>query len=191
MAVSRRLYLLPLLCCLPLAAEEEGDKKIWNCNWDSSFGAYAQANAPLRDLKDAMDRRTGFGLGVQWTHDHSDYHASRTRLEYNVFPEGNPVGPQQTQSYAKNYLLSFDHLFRFNGGPTNVYAVAGLGGVRWVLDQTTGSATQRLTTTKVAVAGGIGIQISGHVNLETRYVLSGIQRTFDSNMLQVSLGWKF
>jgi hypothetical protein len=192
MASARRLYLLPLaaLCGLPLAAEDGNEKK--TCHWHShsDFGAYAQINAPLRDLKDALDRRTGFGIGLQWIHDHGEHHASRTRIEYNVFPEGNPVGEAGTRTYAKNYLLSFDHLFQMNSGPTNVYLVTGLGGIRWKVDETTAGHTNSLATTKLALAGGIGIQIRKNVNLETRYVVSGIHKTFDSNMVQASVGWR-
>ncbi|MDP2877626.1 MAG: hypothetical protein Q8O00_15665, partial [Holophaga sp.] len=42
----------------------------------STFGAYVQGILPLRDLKDNLDRRTGYGLGLQWTSDHGDWHGS-------------------------------------------------------------------------------------------------------------------
>jgi len=198
MAVARPLYILPLLvlASLPLAADEEGKEKDktchhHSCQWHSDFGAYVQVNAPLKELKTALDQRTGFGIGVQWTHAHGDYNASRTRLEYNVFPEGRPVGEAGTRTYAKSYLMSFDHLFRMNSGPTNVYLVAGMGGVRWVMDQTTANQTHSLHTTKLALAGGIGFQFQNRIHLETRYVVSGVSKTFDSNMVQASMGWRF
>jgi hypothetical protein len=157
----------------------------------SVFGAYVQADAPLRDLKESLDRRTGLGLGVQWTHDHGDWNASRTRLEWNTFPEGGPVGPLGTRTYAKNYILSFDHLFKLNQGWSQAYLVAGLGGARWDLEQTTAGQRTSLWTTKLAVTAGAGVQLGRRVNLEARYVVSSVGSTFDANTLQASLGWRF
>ena len=157
----------------------------------SVFGAYVQAAAPLGDLKGSLDRRTGLGLGVQWTHDHGDWNASRTRLEWNTFPEGGAVGPQGTRTYAKNYILSFDHLFKLNRGWSQAYLVAGIGGARWDLEQTTAGQRSSLWTTKLAVTGGVGVQLGRRVNLEARYLVSSVASTFDANTLQASLGWRF
>jgi opacity protein-like surface antigen len=147
-------------------------------------------DAPLRDLKDDLDRRTGVGVGLQWIHDHGTFHASRTRLEFNVFPEGNPVGAAGVRTYAKDYLLSFDHLFRLGPG-RQPYLAAGVGGVHWVLNQSGPGTATDLRTTKLAFTAGLGWQLSEHVNLEARYVFSGIQKTFDANVAQLSLGWRF
>ena len=79
MPLNPRLYLLPLaLAGLTLAAGEDTEKAPVSkrCN---TFGVSIQADLPLRDLKDDLDHRTGFGLGLQWTHDHGVHHASRTR----------------------------------------------------------------------------------------------------------------
>ncbi|GLH74378.1 hypothetical protein GETHLI_28800 [Geothrix limicola] len=191
MPLPRGLYLLPLaLVGLGLAAEDAPEKapKPRRCE---AFGASIQANLPLRDLQDDLDHRTGLGLGLQWTHDHGDFHASRTRFEWNVFPESHPVGPLGTTTYAKNLVLSFDHLWRLSDGPTGVYLVGGLGGVRWTLDQKTPTASSDLQTTKLAVTAGVGLQVARHLSLEGRYVFSGIQKTFDANTVQMSLGWRF
>ena len=84
---------------------------------------------PLRDLKESLDGRTGYGLGVQWTHDHGDWHASRTRLEWNTFTEG--IAATGTRTYAKNFILSWDHLFKLNKGQSQAYLVAGVGNIIW------------------------------------------------------------
>lgn len=155
----------------------------------SIFGAYAQGVMPLRDLKESLDERTGFGLGLQWTHDHGDWHGSRTRLEWNTFPESTSAAG--TRTYAKNYLVSWDHLFKLNKGASQAYLVAGIGGARWYQEQTMdGSRTTRWTT-KPAITGGVGVVVAQHVNLEARYVVSSINKTFDANTLQASLGWRF
>ncbi len=161
----------------------------------STFGAYAQGVMPLRDLKETLDQRTGFGLGVQWTHDHGDWNASRTRLEWNTFPESGPVAASgaaaYTKTYAKNYTLSFDHLFKLNQGTLQAYLVGGLGGARWCVEQTTMTSWNSRWTTKLAITGGIGVQLTERMNLEARYVVSSVGRTFDANTLQASLGWRF
>ena len=157
----------------------------------ADFGAYVQAAMPLGDLKTNLDRRTGLGVGVQWTHEHGDWNASRTRLEWNTFPEGGPVGAAGTRTYAKNVLLSFDHLFKLNQGWSQAYLVAGLGGARWDVEQTTGTLRTADWTTKLAFTAGAGVQVGPRVNLEVRYVVSSVSRTFDGNTLQASLGWRF
>jgi len=191
MPLNRSLYLLPLaFASLSLVAAEDTEKAPApkRCN---AFGVSIQADLPLRDLKDDLDHRTGYGLGLQWTHDHGAHHASRTRFEWNVFPEGHPVGPLGTTTYAKNLVLSFDHLFRLNEGPTSAYLVGGLGGVRWTLDQKTPTFSSNLQTTKLAVTAGLGLQITRQLTLEGRYVFSGIKKTFDANTVQLSAGWRF
>ncbi|MDE3244586.1 MAG: outer membrane beta-barrel protein [Acidobacteriota bacterium] len=155
----------------------------------SAFGAYAQGVLPLRDLKESLDGRTGYGLGVQWTHDHGDWHASRTRLEWNTLPESGPVSGART--YAKNFILSWDHLFLLNKGESQAYLVAGIGGARWYLEQTASGFRDSQWTTKPAITAGAGVRLAHGANLEARYVVSSINKTFDANTLQVSLGWRF
>ncbi len=157
----------------------------------STFSATVQAVMPLRDLKESLDQRTGYGLGAQWTHEHGDWHASRTRLEWNTFPESGPVGAAGTKTYAKNYILSFDHLFKLNTGTTQAYVVGGLGGARWCFEQTTATTYDSRWTTKLAITGGVGVQFANRVNLEARYVVSSVGKTFDANTLQASLGFRF
>lgn len=192
MPLARRLYLLPLCLGATLLMAEDAPapspKRAARTCSPSAFGATVQVNAPLRDLKESLDGSTGFGVGLQWTREHGEFHASRTRMEFNVFPEGQPVGGVKT--YAKDYLVSFDHLFRLGSG-RRPYLAAGVGGVHWVLDQTAGSASDRLRTTKLAFTAGLGWQLSERVNLEGRYVFSGIRKTFDANTAQLSLGWRF
>ncbi|WLT31408.1 outer membrane beta-barrel protein [Geothrix sp. PMB-07] len=191
MPLHRGLYLVPLaLAGLSLVAGEDSEKAPKHKRCDA-FGLSIQVDQPLRDLQDSLDHRTGYGLGLQWTHDHGDYHASRTRFEWNTFPEGHPVGPSGATTYAKNLTLSFDHLFRLNEGPTGMYLVGGLGGVRWSLDQHTPAASSSLTTTKLAVTAGVGLQVNRQFTVEGRYVFSGIQTTFDSNTAQISAAWRF
>lgn len=220
MPLARSLFLLPLgLLCASLSAQDPAPKpaekpaevkpeapapkaeatdgkqetefrhRHIHFGHHSTFGAYAQGVMPLRDLKDSLDKRTGYGLGMQWTHDHGDYNASRTRLEWNTFPEGDAVGG--TRTYAKNFTLSWDHLFKLNKGQNQAYLVAGIGGARWYQEQNTATFRNARWTTKLAITGGIGMQLAHRVNLEARYVVSSINKTFDANTLQASLGWQF
>jgi len=216
MPLARSLYLLPLTLALtaqepvpaPSPVEKPAEAKAedagkrakaefrhshhrFNFRYHPIFGAFAQAALPLRDLKENLGHRTGFGLGVQWTHEHGDWNASRTRAEWNTFPEGGAVGPLGTKTYAKNYVVSLDHLFKLNQGRFQTYLVAGLGGARWNMEQTTAGVRTSEWTTKLAITGGVGVQIAERVNLEARYVVSSVESTFDANTLQASLGWRF
>lgn len=192
MPLAPRLCLLPLLLggALLSAADCES-KDTPKASPSRTFGATVQADFPLRDLKGDLDRRTGFGAGLQWTQERANCHASRTRIEFNVFPEGGQIGIMGTKTYAKDYLLSYDHLFPLGTGARRAYLVAGAGGVHWVLEQSQGPLRSTLRTTKLAFTGGVGLQLSERVNLEARYQFSGIQKTFDANLVQLSLGWRF
>ena len=139
----------------------------------------------------SVDGGMGYGLGVQWTHDHGDRNASRTRIEWNTFAEGAPVPPLGTKTYAKNYIFSWDHLFKLNQGRYQAFAVAGIGGARWNVEQTTAGVRTEDWTTKLAITGGLGIELGERVNLEARYVVSSVMNTYDGNTVQVSLGWHF
>lgn len=218
MPLARSLYLLPLaLACVGLTAQEApkteekapaitatptADKETcgshhhrWHHASHATFAAYVQTSVPLRELKDSLDHRNGFGLGIQWTRDHGDWHASRTRLEWNTFAESNPVPTvwpaAYTKTYAKNYVLSFDHLFKLNQGKAQAYLVGGLGGARWCVEQTTMTSYDSRWTTKLALTGGVGVKLADRVSLEARYVVSSIGQTFDANMLQASLAFRF
>lgn len=193
MPLVPRLCLLPLLLAGPLlvAGEAEASSEKPRPCPVRTTGASLQADLPLRDLKDDLDRRTGFGVGLQWTRERADHHASRTRLEFNVFPEGGAVGAAGVRTYAKDYLLSYDHLFPLGAGARRAYLVAGLGGVHWVLEQSQATTRTTLRTTKLGFTGGVGLQLTERMNLEARYQFSGIQQTFDANVLQLSLGWRF
>ena len=153
----------------------------------ATFQAFVQTLVPLHDLGEDLGKRTGYGLGVQWTRDHDDRHASRTRLEWNTFPEGALV--QGIRTTAKNSGLSMDHLFKLNHEGWQAYLVAGLGGSRWCLEQTTAGIRDTRWTTKLAITGGIGIRVADRVSVEVRYVVSSIDRAFDANTMQVSLAW--
>lgn len=156
-----------------------------------AFGGSVQVLAPLKDLKTALDERTGFGIGLQWIHEGRGRWASRTRLEWNVFSEGNPVGPLGVETSVKQYLLSFDRLYRLGEGPRSLYLLGGVGATRWFVDQQVLGAEQGFHTTKLAVTGGAGWRFSHAFGLEARYVVSGIDRAMDANTAQVSFNWRF
>lgn len=156
-----------------------------------AFGAYAQALKSQNGLKEALDGGMGYGVGVQWVHEHGPWSAGRTRLEWNTFAEGDPVPPLGVRTYAKNYLLSFDHLFLLNRGSAQAYLVVGAGGVRWNLQQTDGVARTNLWTTKLALTGGVGVRFGQRANLEARCVVGSLKEPYDGTTVQVALGWGF
>lgn len=164
----------------------------WHWKRDSVFAWQVQLNVPAKDFGRAMDQRTGAGLGMQWTHFRDNGSAHRTRLEWNVFQEGNPAGPLGIKTKASNYILSFDRLHHFSGKDKGVYILGGLGAVRWFVDQTpAGDPTYRFHTTKLAVTGGLGYRFSRAAAVEGRYLVSSINRDFDGNMVQLGVSMRF
>jgi hypothetical protein len=153
------------------------------------FALQAQVNLPLRDLKERLDGRTGLGLGATWTRDHRDGHASRTRLEWNVLPEGPAVAGVRTQ--VSNYTLAFDHLWHCSGKAEGPYLVAGLGAVRWFASQTGPAASGSMHTTKLTVQGGAGWRFSPSFGAEVRYAVSSMDRSLDANLLQGCVSFRF
>jgi opacity protein-like surface antigen len=189
------LLVLTSACLAPAFADEaRDDARDCRVDWHSSsdFAWQVQVDAPVKDLGRALDQRTGLGLGMQWTSYRSGGAANRTRLEWNVFPEGNPVGTAAVATKASNYVLSFDRLYHVSGTRAGVYVVAGLGAVRWFTDQTPGAnPTVSTHTTKLAVTAGAGYRFNRAVSLEARYLVSSVNRTFDGNVAQGVLSMRF
>ncbi|BDU75188.1 outer membrane protein [Mesoterricola sediminis] len=191
-------FLALLLLAGPAFAGDDGgdkaDKAEKKCHWHwrghSEFAWSAQLDLPVTDFGRAMDQRTGAGLGMQWSRVREDGRAHRTRLEWNLFPEGNPVNGLKTK--ASNYLLSFDRIHPLTGKANGPYLVGGLGAVRWFVDRTpvNGDAA-RFHTTKLAVTGGLGWRFSPTFSAEARYLVSSVDKSFDGNMVQLSAGMRF
>lgn len=164
----------------------------WHSRNPSEFAWQVQVDSPAKDLGRALDNRTGLGLGVQWNRYQGGGLSRRTRLEWNVFPEGGPVGAGALKTKASNYVLSLDHLYHFSGANRGPYLLAGLGGVRWFFDRTPEGGTRVSShTTKLAVTGGAGYRFNPYVSAEARYLVSSVDRTYDGNVVQASVGMRF
>lgn len=147
-----------------------------------------QTVQPLHDLKQHLDGRSGFGIGVHWLREHSERRASRTRLEWNTFAEGSQ--PQDPRYYVKNYGLGWDHLSSLGEGRRRGYLVTGVGVSRWLIEQSSPSGVVARWTTKLSLTGGLGFRLAEGMSLEARYVITSLDRTFDANSLVLSLGWR-
>ena len=194
MSKVARLAMVALLAVPCLRAEEAETKHTWHwhCKNEATFAWQVQADLPVGDLGQTLDHRSGLGLGVQWNHDRKDGHVRRTRLEWNVFPEGKAVGTGEVKTKASNYILSFDRLYHFSGEAKGAYVLGGLGAVRWFLDQTPGlNPTRSSHTTKLAVTAGAGYRFNPTFSVEARYLLSSVNQSFDGTMLQAGLNLRF
>lgn len=189
------LLILTAACAAPGFAddgEETGCHHHWHWSTESEFAWQAQVDAPVQGLGRALDQRTGLGLGMQWTRDRAHGLTGRTRLEWNDFPQGNPVGPDGVQTKADNYILSWDQLYHFSGQTKGAYVLAGLGGVRWYVDKAQGGQTfQSLHTTKLAVTGGAGYRFNHAVAAEVRYLVSTVEKSYDGSALQAVFSMRF
>lgn len=189
------VLLLAVACAVPGFADDDEQKTCthhWTWRSDSAFAWQVQVDEPVKDLGRELDNRTGLGLGMQWTRDRANGVTNRTRLEWNVFPQGNAVGTAGLQTQASNYLLSFDRLYHFSGEAKGFYVLGGLGAVRWFMEQSAGgAATADFHTTKLAVTGGAGYRFNRAVAVEARYLVSTVDRTFDGNVLQGAFSMRF
>jgi hypothetical protein len=185
---------LAALCVAPAFAGSGDDD--WDSRWDwhsrSDFAWQVQVDSPAKDLGRALDNRVGLGLGMQWTRYRDHGFANRTRLEWNVFPEGNPVGLGGVKTKANNYVLSFDRLYHLSGESRGLYILGGLGAVRWNVDRTIPNGEVPSTrTTKLAITAGAGFRFNKALSAEARYLVSSVNRTYDGNVLQASVGMRF
>lgn len=166
-------------------------------HWDYDFGASVQVSLPQGDLKTQMDNRTGVGIGMQWTGFKRDWWLSRTRFEWNVYPQSHAVGKAQVKTRMENLNLSFDQMVFFMKEPVGPYVFGGLGAVRtFVAETPTAPASgamlpNRWHTTKLAVTAGLGLRLANQVAVEGRYVVSSLNKTMDANTAQVVVSWYF
>lgn len=152
--------------------------------WHSDFAWQGQWSMPLRDFKERMDAKPGLGLGVQWTHWEQNAILHRTRLEWTVYRQSEPVKGVQTEASA--VVLSFDRIFHFHASNLGPYILGGLGAVRWTQDQTSALGSDHLRTTKLNITAGLGWRFTPHISMETRYQASSLRRTMDGNRFDVA-----
>lgn len=174
---TTRLALSALTLAMPLAA--------------GRFDVQAQVtvNQPAQDLKTALDGKQGYGIGIHGLKRQGFHHTSRTRFDWNVWGQGNPVNGVKTT--ISNYTLAFDHLYHFADRDQGPYLVGGLGVVRWFTEQQTALGSVRDHTTKLGVTGGAGWQFSRNFGVEARVLVSSINKTYDSSVLQGAFVFKF
>lgn len=146
-------------------------------------------NQPTEDLKTALDDKTGVGIGIHWMKRHGFQHTSRTRLDWNVWGQGPSV--LGVKSTVSNIHLAFDHLYHFQDRDKGVYLVGGLGGVRWKTEREAITGTSKFTTTKLGVTAGAGYQFNRNLGAEGRVLVSGVDKAFDSTVVQAAFVFKF
>jgi len=156
-----------------------------------SFEVQAQVtvNQPTQDLKTVMDGKQGFGLGIHGLHRHGIQHTSRTRFDWNVWGQGPAVDGVKTQ--VSNYTLAFDHLYHFNNRDEGPYILGGLGAVRWFTERETALVNLRSHTTKLGVSAGAGWQFTRNIGAEARVLVSSLNKTYDSTLLQGAVVFRF
>ena len=146
-------------------------------------------NQPTQDLKTALDGKPGFGLGIHWLSRRGIQHTSRTRFDWNVWGQGPAVDGVKTQ--VSNYHLAFDHLYHFQDRDQGPFLLGGLGAVRWFSEQSSALGTFRSHTTKLGVTAGAGWQFTRNIGAEARVLVSSMDRTYDSTLLQAAVVFRF
>ena len=189
------LFLLPLLAVLPATGAEV------------DFGIQGSVALPTGAFGDAdhLDRKPGFGLGIQAPIDFGDGHVLRPRLEYLGFRRNSG----EINYKADSYLLMADYNYHVTGDREGVYFLGGLG-----LHHTRRSVTRPLvgasitgssSTTGLAYNVGLGYAFSRNAALEVKYLamhmgalgLGKVARTgledsaFAAKGVQVSFSYTF
>ena len=90
-----------------------------------------------------------------------------------------------------NYTLAFDHLYHVEDRDQGLYLVGGLGAVRWFTEQESALGSIRSHTTKLGVTAGAGWQFTRNLGAEARVLVSSINRTYDSTLLQGAVVFRF
>ncbi|MCC6514345.1 MAG: outer membrane beta-barrel protein [Geothrix sp.] len=160
------------------------------------FGVQAGLNLPQSDLKDAVDSKLGYNLGVQVTFDLRGGHMLRPRYDYTWFPE-------YTESFAGDSFstkfirksLGVDYLYFVDGKPQGFYVTAGIAAVQWAVEVNftlsgLGSGSNSQTSNKLALAAGAGYQFNRTVGADLRYI-KGKAWEGDLDMVQAGVSVRF
>lgn len=175
----------------PSDTQPQQPKRTCSRAHEHAFGGAVQVLIPTKELGTALDDRTGLGMGLQWLHEGESPWSSRTRLEWNVFPQSRPVGPSGIETSVQQYLLGFDRLYRLGTSPQSLYLLGGVAATRWFVEEEGPGMHHRFHTTKLTVTGGLGWRFSKAFALEGRYTLSRITNAQEANTAQLSLNWRF
>lgn len=157
---------------------------------DLHFGVQGQVNLPLGDLKDFMDSKPGFGVGVHGTIDLGSGQLLRPRLDYNLFPQADLSG---VKDKASNLNLGADYLYYLDGRTSEgLYFTGGASMVRWTFDQDfPGLGSASTSTTKLGLAAGLGYQWNPTFGTEVRYTYSRVNSNFSADAIQVGATIRF
>jgi hypothetical protein len=151
------LLLLPLLAGLGRAQE---------LRW----GMHALGSTTTKDLAQATDDATGFGLGVHALISDSAANALRLRLEGQAFP-GKETAGLRTRVYEVAFTTDWLHYFsgRTETGPYTVLS-AGISHWRTELDVPAQPALPTDTENRscLIASGGLGWQLSRTFGLEAQ-----------------------
>ena len=179
----KRLALLPLLLALPLSAQASNRPTI---------GFSAQLNSPTGNLQTDTDKSLGAGLSFLMQWNLGNGHALRPRLDVNVFNVSQYEPSHSNYRESRNLSavgLGMDYLYYLSGTPRGLYFTAGAGVTRWDLSYTTSdrngnnyatSYDSTRNTTSLALAAGLGWQITRVIGVEARFVHSPY-KAFDLN----------
>ncbi len=170
------------------------------------FGLQANGNAPLGDLKDAVDSKPGLGIGAHLTWNLGGGHVIRPRVDYLFFPENSAYaaadyGVSASGKYKVNDLSGgVDYLYFLEGKDEGFYLTAGLSVNRWKVDydytvrigNVTSSASASDTTTKGGFAVGAGWNFNRSFGAEVRFTSTKFGKGDGSaNAVQAGVTFRF
>ncbi|MBK8726165.1 MAG: porin family protein [Holophagaceae bacterium] len=173
---------------------------------DVRFGVQASGNAPLGDLKDAVDSKPGLGAGAHLTWNLGGGHVIRPRFDYLFFPENGAYaadgyGVSANGKYKVSDLsVGVDYLYFLEGKDEGLYLTAGLGLHRWTVDydytvrigNVTSSGSESDSTNKAGFAVGAGYNFNRSFGAEVRFTTTKFGKNEGSaNALQAGVTFRF
>lgn len=164
---------------------------------DTRFGIHANLNFPQSDLKDAVDNKMGYGLGVHVAVDLGQGHLLRPRFDYTQFPKWTESGIGWSESTQfRKMALGVDYLYYVSGKASEgLYLTAGLAANRWNVKWEEnvaglGSSSLNENTTKLGLTAGLGYQFNKTFGTELTYE-SGKAWEGNANTIKAGVTFRF
>lgn len=155
---------------------------------DARFGLQGTLAFPQGDLKDGVDSKMGYGLGVHGTFAF-DQHAIRPRLDYTLYSKRDLFPGFTTQVSSLNYGV--DYLYFTQAKDQGLYLIGGASAVRWNIKAEGFGMSESENTTKLGLSAGVGYQWNKTFGTELRYQTSSIDQETTANNMFLSATVRF
>jgi hypothetical protein len=134
---------------------------------ETAFGFQVTLSKPESDLDDAMDGKTGYGLGVHALVPFANGHAIVPRVDYTVYSNSVDTD-REVKFYAATIGADYNYYFSRRAGE-GFYLMGGLGFASGKYEYTYDTATNSETKGTLYFQGGLGMAFTPNLGLELKY----------------------